>query len=185
MLIFVSGGVRSGKSSFAEQMASKIVDHGDGLHYIATSIRYDYEMDKRIKKHQEDRKRNALEWRTWEQPTNLQILIDEFTKKDVVLIDCLTTLLGNELFSDDCWQDDHAIKRLYQRLIETFEAFKQDTKATIIVSNEVFNSGVPKDKGSFLYMKMLGSIHQVLSEMADQAFLVECGIPQLMKEGLS
>lgn len=183
MLIFVSGGVRSGKSTFAEHIAVRLADCNGRLHYVATSERYDTEMDKRIEKHRQDRARSGLLWRTWEQSTNLHNIVGQFTAVDVVLIDCLTTLLGNELFHDNRWQDERHLKSLFQQLMSTIGAYKQKTKATIIVSNEIFHNGVPKDSGSFVYMKMLGNIHQAITGIADQAYLVECGIPHLMKEG--
>lgn len=183
MLIFISGGVRSGKSSFAEKVAFDIAGDNAPLHYIATSEPYDDEMIARIKKHQIDRAKGLKNWQTWEQSTNLDQLIPRFDNKDVVLFDCLTTLLGNELFRDGCWEDERAVDQLFSRLKDTIFAYKQNTKATIIVSNEIFYEGVPRDYGSRLYMKQLGKLHQFLTAIADKAFLMECGLPRLMKEG--
>jgi len=183
MLIFISGGVRSGKSSFAEKIAFDIAGENAALHYIATSEPYDVEMIARIKKHQIDRAKGLKKWQTWEQSTLLDQLIPCFDDNDVVLIDCLTTLLGNELFKDGCWEDERAVGQLIGRLKETFIAYKQTTKATIIVSNEIFHEGIPRDHGSRLYMKQLGKLHQFLSSIADKAYLLESGLPRLMKEG--
>ncbi|HHY71661.1 MAG TPA: bifunctional adenosylcobinamide kinase/adenosylcobinamide-phosphate guanylyltransferase [Bacillus bacterium] len=183
MLIFISGGVRSGKSSFAEKLAMELSREAGQLHYIATSERYDDEMIARIKKHQEDRAKSSHNWQTWEQPVKLHQLLDAFTSKDVVLIDCLTTLLGNELFSEDCWLDERAVNQLSDRLKSTFAAYKLKTKATIVVSNEIFSGGIPVDEGSRLYMKELGKMHQYLTAIANQAYLLECGLARLMKEG--
>ncbi|WP_458412642.1 bifunctional adenosylcobinamide kinase/adenosylcobinamide-phosphate guanylyltransferase [Schinkia sp. CFF1] len=183
MLIFISGGVRSGKSSYAEKVAFELAGKDNKLHYIATSEPYDQEMIMRIKKHQEDRGNGLREWLTWEQPRQLHLLLEHFSNKDVILIDCLTTLLGNELFTDDCWLNERAVNQLRRRLENTFISYKQITKATIIVSNEIFHDGIPEDRGTRLYMKELGKLHQFLTTLANQAFLVECGLARLMKEG--
>lgn len=183
MLIFISGGVRSGKSSFAEKMASEIAGSENNLHYIATSKPYDDEMIARIRKHQSDRSMGLQQWRTWEKSTMLDQLAGRFTDKDVVLIDCLTTLLANELFTNGCWLKEHAVIQLIQRLQSTFKVFQQNTKATLIVSNEIFNGGIPEDSGSTLYLQQLGKLHQFLTGISDQVYLLECGLARLMKEG--
>ncbi len=101
-LIFISGGVRSGKSSFAEKLALKIAcEEGGGLHYIATGVPSDLEMKERIKKHQHDREAAKYRWITVEQSINIGAIADHFNNRDILLLDCVTTLLNNELFSSD------------------------------------------------------------------------------------
>ncbi|WP_329955807.1 bifunctional adenosylcobinamide kinase/adenosylcobinamide-phosphate guanylyltransferase [Calidifontibacillus erzurumensis] len=182
-LIFISGGVRSGKSTFAEKLACSIAGKTSSLHYIATSLPYDDEMVARIKKHQLDRSEGIYKWKTWEQPMNLHYLVNQFTNRDVVLIDCLTTLLGNELFFDGCWLDEKKVEAMLNRLKNTFELYKQTAKTTIIVSNEIFSEGIPTDRGSRLYMKQLGKLHQFLITLCNEAYLLEYGVVRKMKEG--
>ena len=100
-LIFITGGVRSGKSSFAEKLAVKIAYRrtGGGLNYIATGVPFDTEMKERIKQHQQDRKTAKYQWKTVEQSINIGAIADRFNNRDILLLDCVTTLLNNELFS--------------------------------------------------------------------------------------
>ncbi|MEM5594860.1 bifunctional adenosylcobinamide kinase/adenosylcobinamide-phosphate guanylyltransferase [Niallia circulans] len=99
-IIFVTGGVRSGKSSLAERLAIKYAqDERAELHYIATAVITDAEMEERIIRHQQNREAQKVKWNSYEKPVDIGELAAVFTKKDVVLLDCLTVLVNNELFS--------------------------------------------------------------------------------------
>ena len=178
MLIFVTGGVRSGKSSFAERLA---IERGNGarLHYIATGRRDDPEMSERIMHHQKRRHASGLQWRLWEVSVNLADVEKRIEKGSVVLLDCLTTWLNNELFSD--WNEtfDHAdtVRTMMLDAISTL----QSSRTLIVVSNELVYEPITEDRTTFTYVKLLGNLHQVLVQMAEEAYLCEYGIPILMK----
>src|SRR5690606_5688809 len=90
-LIFICGGVRSGKSSFAEKSAAGIASQINGvLNYVAAGQPSDPEMKERIDRHQKDRMESGLDWKTWEKPAELNTISAAFSSKDVVLLDCLT-----------------------------------------------------------------------------------------------
>jgi adenosylcobinamide kinase/adenosylcobinamide-phosphate guanylyltransferase len=173
MLIFISGGARSGKSAFAEQLVLQAAEPGH-LHYIATSEITDAEMNNRILHHQ---KRRTDEWGTWEQSTKIDELAPQFSKKDCVLLDCLTILTANELFQGGNRQCEHTVRT---KLIHSIEQFNH-VKVLVIVSNDLFSGQLPRDEGSFIYMKLLGSLHQEIVRMADCAYQVNHGIPKKMK----
>src|SRR5690606_24637861 len=97
MLIFVTGGVRSGKSSFAEKLAIKQVE-SNHLHYVATSMDTDTEMHDRIHRHKERREASSAHWITWEVERNIGRLHEKIAQNSIILFDCLTTLVNNELF---------------------------------------------------------------------------------------
>ncbi|MED4453670.1 bifunctional adenosylcobinamide kinase/adenosylcobinamide-phosphate guanylyltransferase [Metabacillus fastidiosus] len=173
MLIFVSGGVRSGKSYFAEQKAMELASDSKELHYIATSIVYDEEMKKRIRKHQEDRTKSGLQWNTVECSANIGEIASRFSKKDVVLIDCLTTLLANEMFSEQN-EDEQSILLALQKIAN-------NSFAVIIVSNEIFSSGTMYERETLNYMRKLGRLHVEIAAVAKEVYLVENGIPRKKK----
>ncbi|GGE55348.1 bifunctional adenosylcobinamide kinase/adenosylcobinamide-phosphate guanylyltransferase [Priestia taiwanensis] len=168
MLIFISGAVRSGKSTFAE---SFVKNYATEAKYIATSIRIDDEMSDRIVHHQKQRAEGDIKWQTWEQPCNLTELT--FHEDDVVLLDCLTILTANELFHDD----EDALARIYKGVSHV----KTQCKLLIVVSNEVFQEGIPEDEMTREYMYVLGKLHQQLVQDADEAYLVVHGIATKMK----
>lgn len=182
-LIFITGGVRSGKSSFAEQMALELAALSEGkLYYIATGVPFDSEMIERIKKHQDDRRNNQDNWITIEQSVSIGDVANHFYSNDILLLDCATTLLNNELyFAENKW-DHFSLESIYEKVISGILAIKRRAKTLIVVSNEVLNEPINANALTFTYKKLLGNIHQRLVKEANQAYLVEAGIPIVMKE---
>lgn len=187
MLYFISGGVRSGKSTFALNLALSFAHPANTIYYVATSIPYDAEMNERIKRHQKERRRLKNRIVTIEQPKHIEVLSEKFSSRDVVLIDCLTTLVSNELFhgwekKENHWQKERYRKDVFTRLIATITNLKKKEITVIIVSNELANGMMPQDEGTFYYLEMLGKLHTELVSLADYAILVENGIP-IYKKG--
>jgi adenosylcobinamide kinase / adenosylcobinamide-phosphate guanylyltransferase len=182
-LIFISGGVRSGKSRFAEILAGRMeVEYSGQLHYIAAGQPGDVEMRERIMRHQQDRELSGLKWRTWEIPRNLSPLSTLLTKNDIVLLDCLTTLLNNEFFHEDGqWEKADFPKMIVTKVMNELRQLAQQARAFIVVSNEVLGEAIGDGRLVFTYAQVLGQIHQALIKEADYAYLVEAGLPILMK----
>lgn len=182
-IVFISGGVRSGKSSFAEKLAAESARKINGhLHYIAAGQNSDAEMAERIIRHQKDRQKSGLAWKTWEHPLELAKIAAVFSKKDIVLLDCLTTLLNNEFFKqEEQWMNSDFQRSVKQSILEGIELISQQCNQFIIVSNEVLNEVQGKNELVFVYGKMLGELHQEIVAKASWAFLVEASIPLLMK----
>lgn len=182
-LVFISGGVRSGKSSFAEKLATdEAAETGGQLHYIAAGQASDQEMEQRIRRHQEDRLNSGLNWKTWEQPVRLKALSDVFIDTDIVLLDCLTTLLNNEFFSvEEQWVNPDFQSLVMQSILEGITLISQKCHRLIIVSNEVLYESLGDNELVIIYGRMLGKLHQQIVTKANEAYLVEAGIPLLMK----
>ena len=105
-----------------------------------------------------------------------------FKQDDIVLLDCLTTWLNNELFFvEDQWQEDLFRADLFERICQGIKAISQRVRTLIIVSNEVFYEPIGDNDLVFHYSQLLGKLHQSIVASAHQAFLVEAGIPVLMK----
>ncbi|WP_428910544.1 bifunctional adenosylcobinamide kinase/adenosylcobinamide-phosphate guanylyltransferase [Niallia sp. Krafla_26] len=183
-IILITGGVRSGKSAFAEKIAGdQWKSDGFGqLHYIAAMQPSDEEMKQRIGVHQQDRQRSGLLWNTWEKPTSIGDLAEKFNRNDVVLLDCLTTWLNNELFfEEDGWQDRVFLSDLIEKMWNGILSISQKVKTFVIVSNEVLYEPINQNELVFIYSSLLGKLHQKIVSQAHQAYLVEAGIPILMK----
>ncbi|MCM3405098.1 bifunctional adenosylcobinamide kinase/adenosylcobinamide-phosphate guanylyltransferase [Cytobacillus oceanisediminis] len=182
-LIFISGGVRSGKSSFAERTAAGLAIKTEGkLHYIAAGKAYDPEMKVRIQRHQDDREKSGLSWTTWEKPSALEEISGNFNNQDIILFDCLTTLLNNELFrAEDVWRNREFQENLSSDILRAITEIRKKCRALIVVSNEVLNEPIGKNELVITYSKILGTLHRNLVNMADEAYLVEAGIPIQMK----
>ncbi|HOV15095.1 MAG TPA: bifunctional adenosylcobinamide kinase/adenosylcobinamide-phosphate guanylyltransferase [Spirochaetota bacterium] len=96
-LIFVSGGARSGKSSFSETLAKNINNYyfsdKNKIAYIATGVPFDDEFKLRIDKHKQER---DLTFQTYEEPLKIDNQLNSiFDKHDVFIIECISTWLGN------------------------------------------------------------------------------------------
>ena len=157
-LVFISGGVRSGKSSFAEQY---VIECNIPAAYIATSEAFDDEMQARIKKHRLDRERQKFAWSLYEMPYELA---DDF-KEQVVLFECVTTWLANMLFMR---QD----KAAPQKLLYWMEQLLNEDRLVIAVSNEMLDSGLSPYSETNEYLQLIGALHCELVRCADEVY--EC-----------
>jgi len=183
LLIFITGGVRSGKSSFAERITvERAAATGGKLHYIATGVPFDSEMKERIKKHQQDRENAKVYWNTVEKSLNIGELAAHYKEQDFLLLDCVTTLLNNELFSAVHKWDQPILDSVYEKIITGILAIKRQAGAMVVVSNEVLHEPIVENELVLAYKRLLGKIHQRLVEEADRAYLIEGGIPIVMKE---
>lgn len=174
MIVFISGGARSGKSHFAEQTALSLAKKNNGnLYYLATAKKSDDEMIERIQIHQQDR---GQTWITIEEPYHLEKRLMRCQKHDVVLIDCLTIWLSNVMF-----EMNERITKLDEMVYGWLRLAKEKQFSLVIVSNEV-NGGTPfLDEAVFTYMYTLQKLHQLIVEQAEVAIEVQVGIPTYWK----
>lgn len=173
--IFITGGARSGKSTFAEQIASKF---GAPLGYLATAQTLDGEMDERVRRHQE---RRGSEWSTTEEPIHLsQALARSDGQYRAILVDCVTLWLSNLLFKyEDTGEDcEERIDEDLQRLKNTLHGM---VTPVILVSNEVGMGIVPDNALARKFRDIAGRANQLLAAMADEVQVVISGIPLKLK----
>ncbi|MBB5323464.1 adenosylcobinamide kinase/adenosylcobinamide-phosphate guanylyltransferase [Anoxybacillus tepidamans] len=182
MIVFISGGVRSGKSKMAERCVAALASCRGIVHYIATAKVTDEEMKERVARHQRERSMQPIRWVTWEQPLHVHELLPHF-QNDVVLLDCLTNWLANELFHEEGWEKEERCRQKAKRILTTIAQLESSSNALVIVSNELFSGGVPQDIGTYHFMKMLGWLHQHIVHLASHAILVQHGIPIVKKGG--
>ncbi|MFC3882251.1 bifunctional adenosylcobinamide kinase/adenosylcobinamide-phosphate guanylyltransferase [Bacillus songklensis] len=175
MFIFVSGGVRSGKSAWAETLVDRLREKHSRCVYVATSLITDEEMKERMRLHQVERERSSIRWKTIEQTRDLQHIVPDLTGDDIVLLDCATNWLANELFiSNDKWANPAFQSCVIQTMKQGVLAINERVDHVVIVSNDLFEGGVLQDP-TFTYMKLLGSFHQWLVQTADLAIAAEAG----------
>jgi adenosylcobinamide kinase/adenosylcobinamide-phosphate guanylyltransferase len=182
-VILLTGGARSGKSSYAEEIAGKL---GDNILYIATSIPYDEEMEYRIKLHVE---RRPQSWRTLECFKNFKEAIGDKTDDiDGVLLDCITIMITNIMFSTDinCGtisqkQADELEKLVLKEVDGLLEVINKSDKTFILVTNEVGMGLVPEYPLSRAFRDIAGRVNQKLGKIADEVYLCVCGIPKRIK----
>jgi adenosylcobinamide kinase/adenosylcobinamide-phosphate guanylyltransferase len=172
---FITGGARSGKSKFAEQMA---LSYGAPICYLATAQPMDDEMGQRIRKHQQ---RRGDAWQTIEEPLHpAQTLAVNDGLFNVILLDCLTLWLSNLLllYEDLGEETETRVMDEVQRLATTLRGM---TTPVIIVSNEVGMGIVPDNRLGRVFRDIAGQANQVIAASATEAWLVASGIPLRLK----
>ncbi|WP_372741173.1 bifunctional adenosylcobinamide kinase/adenosylcobinamide-phosphate guanylyltransferase [Neptunomonas sp.] len=168
MIRFILGGARSGKSRYAEKLASA---SGKEVIYIATAQAYDDEMKARILQH---KKQRPDEWRSIEETINLdQVLSDYNNVSNCILIDCLTLWMTN-LLCGNC--DVTTAKQVFM------DALRQSGSDIILVSNETGMGVVPMGELTRRYCDEVGWLHQDIAAIADEVVLMVAGIPLVIKE---
>lgn len=170
-LTLVLGGVRSGKSRFAEELAGSI--GGEDVLFVATAEAGDREMAERIKRHQASR---PADWKTFECP--LHVGTQLFAMDDlprVVLIDCLTLLVSNVMFDPKNSDAD-----LEARVLEEADALSrvaaERSANVVIVSGEVGSGVVPESAMGRRFRDLLGFANQRLAASSDATYLMVAGL---------
>jgi adenosylcobinamide kinase / adenosylcobinamide-phosphate guanylyltransferase len=174
------GGARSGKSFYAQEAAKKV----NKVLFVATAEAGDPDMQRRIRKHQEERPAN---WRTLEATSHIGRQIEETIEdEELVIIDCITLLVTNlicQTNEEDFDTCDESVmeKRIYAEIHELRDCLKNVDAEFIIVSNEVGLGIVPDNRISRIYRDLLGRANQMLAASADEVYLMVAGIPLRVK----
>ena len=187
-LTLVLGGARSGKSHFAEQLAT---DHatitGGPVTYIATALqdpdRTDEELELRIALH---RARRPADWQLVEEPVRLADALYAHARHDgCILVDCVTLWLNNLLFPKDRAYPEHGVITPPDIFTEEIEALLNALPTlpghVILVSNEIGFGVVPMGAITRFYVDELGRLNQKLAAAADCVRLLVAGIPVAVK----
>jgi adenosylcobinamide kinase / adenosylcobinamide-phosphate guanylyltransferase len=166
----VLGGVRSGKSRYAEQLgqaANRVV-------YIATAEARDDEMRAKIHRHQSDR---PSHWTTVEESVELARAIRSVPLgTELILIDCLTLFAANVLERfGECTTADHA------EVLALCESLASPPSSIVVVSNEVGSGVVPAYALGRRFRDLTGEINQRIAAQADNVVFMVAGLPLILK----
>ena len=176
----ILGGARSGKSAYAERLASA---SGKAVVYIATAEPLDGEMGQRIAHH---RARRPAIWSTVEEPLALGETILRWSASDtLVLVDCLTLWLSNCMFSGHAELPDVGHIALPPRFdIERasfLQALSRAPGEVLLVSNEVGMGIVPFGAVTRRFADEAGRLNQDTAALAQRAVMLIAGLPLTLK----
>ena len=178
--ILVTGGVRSGKSQFVQEMALRLEQP---VLFIATAEAGDDEMKCRIAEH---RKARPAGWRTLEATDYLCRKIEQSAAHaQTVIIDCITLLVSN-IVTGSCLPDGQVDtgkveKKLNTEIEELIRCIQQSKATFIMVTNEVGLGLVPVNPMGRFYRDLLGKANQRLARQADEVYLMVAGLPVRVK----
>lgn len=170
-VILVLGGVRSGKSRYAQQLAQLSAR----VKFVATAERReDEEMLRKIERHRAER---PAHWKTVEEPVALGRVIDSSGGDcDAIVIDCLT-LYGANLM--EIYKDNE--RDLNVCLDALCSALKRTSRQVILVSNEVGSGVVPAYALGRRFRDLIGDINQRVASVSDTVLFMVAGLPLVLK----
>ena len=163
----ITGGERSGKSTYAESEALRL--SGQPV-YLATARVWDEEFRQRILRHQE---RRGPEWTNIEE--DIRLSKHDFTGR-VVLIDCITLWATNYFF--DMQQD---VDQALEALKKEFDTLIQQDATFIFVTNELGMGGMSESRTQRLFTQLQGWMNQHVAARADRVTLMVSGLPLTVK----
>ena len=163
----ITGGERSGKSTYAESEALRLSEQPV---YLATARVWDEEFRQRILRHQE---RRGPEWTNIEE--DIRPSKHDFTGR-VVLIDCITLWATNYFF--DMQQD---VDQALEALKKEFDTLVQQDATFIFVTNELGMGGMSESRTQRLFTQLQGWMNQYVAARADRVTLMVSGLPLTVK----
>jgi adenosylcobinamide kinase / adenosylcobinamide-phosphate guanylyltransferase len=172
--VLLIGGARSGKSSFAEEMARQV---GGEVLFVATAEARDEEMRRRIEVHQKSR---PAHWYTLEAPCRVGSCISQDSHNlSVVVLDCITLLVNNILCQHMAVHGEDVDEKAVENDVKTeisaiIDCIHQSSATYILVTNEVGAS-------TRIYRDVLGRTNQMLARAVDEVYLMVAGIPLRVK----
>jgi adenosylcobinamide kinase / adenosylcobinamide-phosphate guanylyltransferase len=163
--ILVLGGARSGKSAYAERLATEF---GAPVVYVATASAGDAEMAERIAHH---RARRPPAWRTVEATTDLASVLA--THVGTIVVEDLTLLLSNHMERDSATAEPLTVEEL--------ETLWELNVNLILVSNEVGMGIVPEYPLGRHFRDALGRLNQHVARKCDEVYFILAGLPLRLK----
>jgi adenosylcobinamide kinase/adenosylcobinamide-phosphate guanylyltransferase len=184
LIILVTGGVRSGKSAFAERLAKEHGGVSGRVLYVATSRVWDDEMATRVAAHQSQR---PSTWRTIEEPLDLAGAVGGAGDANSVIVESIDPWVGNRLMDANPVQgeqlDRKAVASLEHDLLATARGLVQTHRqrrgagALILVTLEAGLGVVPPYPLGRAFRDLLGRVNTALAAEADRVYLLVAGLP--------
>ena len=157
MRIFISGGCKNGKSYYAQHLA-KQQQNNKPLYYVATMKSSDKEDDERIARHIGDRE--GWGFTTIEQYYDIENILDICNPNGSFLLDSLTALLANEMFSE---KRAYNFENICNGLIKILDKIQN----IVIVSDYIYNDGLIYEVFTEEYRKALASLDALSAKHCD------------------
>lgn len=171
-IILITGGQRSGKSSYAEQLALSLSPNPV---YLATAHIWDEEFRDRVRRHQE---RRGAQWTNIEEE---RLLSSHDVTGRVVLIDCVTLWLTNFFFDASTSGHEPDVDAVLATVKDEFDRFTAQDATFIFVSNEIGSGGVSENALQRKFTDLEGWMNQYIARQAEEVVLMVSGIPVKIK----
>lgn len=177
-IIMVTGGSRSGKSSYAQNRAEEI---GGPLLYVATCPAIDAEMEERIRRHRKTR--TAKGWETVEESIDIASAVRKNGEGKTVLVDCLTLWINNLMYEAKKRKEAFTEESIVVHCRNLILSCEKISGTVIFVANEVGMGIVPDNEIARRYRDIAGRCNQEIAKAAKEVVLLVSGIPVVLKDG--
>ena len=165
-IVLITGGARSGKSRFAQELA---MHEGRDVVFIATAAVRDKEMEQRVQRHRRSR---PPQWKTVEEEVNLVGAIEALAREPkTLIIDCITLWLSNLM------EQGHEDEKICQEARRLGEILQRSPHSVILVTNEVGSGIVPENNLARRFRDLAGEVNQILASSAQECYLMVFGRP--------
>lgn len=200
-IVLITGGGRSGKSSYAQRLAESLP--GPRV-YLATAVPFDSELQDRIARHRDSRGDES--WSTIEEPLDLAGALSKAADPATVLVDCLTMWVGNLMWQrEEEGAEGRAAEGASGPIVSPLAGLaatppatptegdvasacerivavcRQREGAIVFVTNEVGLGIIPDNPAARLYRDLLGRCNQVMAAAAGTVILMVSGLPVVLK----
>ena len=162
MITVVTGGARSGKSTYAVELGTR---HTGSVVFVATAPPLDGDMEARIARHRAERP----DWPTVEEPHDWAGTIAAAPADALVIVDCITLWVSNLMWRGDTDADVEATAR------RVADQLRTTTAHVVLVTNEVGLGVHPETELGRRYRDLLGRVNQILVAVADRALFMVSG----------
>ena len=169
-LVFITGGARSGKSRYAQQLALQLSNNPV---YLATARHWDDDFEKRIQRHQAERDER---WTSIEEEKNISGLS---LSGKVVVMDCVTLWLTN-FFTDTKYDIDASLEQCKAEI----DKLDITNNTFIIISNEIGMGMHADTEIGRKFTDLQGWMNQYIAEKANKVIFMVSGIPMVVKAPL-
>ena len=170
-MILITGGSKCGKSSAAEEILDGF--EGDKF-YIAAMEPFGEEAQKAIERHREMRRGKGFI--TIECSHDIDLLdIPCKSTNSCALLECLTTLCANEMFTQEEITDPS------EKILRGLKLLSKQVEKLVVVTNEVASDGLEYPSGTMEYIRVMSLLNTAAAQLADVVIDCICGIPLLLK----
>ncbi len=172
-LILVTGGARSGKSTFAERY---VLHYSPKCEYIATAEIWDDEMAERVRLHKE--RRSETNWINHEAPYHAEEVFAKLSEESgAVLFDCLTLYMSNQMYGETAIEGSfpERCEFVLAEIDKVLNAARNCGKLVVFVSNEVGEGIVPDNLMAREYRDLAGWVNQKVAGAADKVYYCVAG----------
>jgi adenosylcobinamide kinase / adenosylcobinamide-phosphate guanylyltransferase len=169
-IIFILGGARSGKSSYALELAKRVRGK---VAFIATCLPLDQEMKDRINKHREIR---PAHWHTIEETYNLERTVAKIGRQfNCMVIDCLTLWVSNLMLNKK------STNEIERKTFALMQAARKTGCKIILVANEVGLGIVPRNSLARKFRDCAGKVNQIVAKESNRVYFLTAGLPLKIK----